>query len=188
MSGEPDSVKIQGLDSLVRAAADDRLPPVETWDPPHCGDIGLEIRSDGTWFYQGTPIGRLRLVKLFARILRREPDGSYVLVTPVEKIIIKVADAPFLAVEMEIRDAGPKQRLVFRTNLDDIVTVDATHPLRFVADPATAGLKPYVRVRSGLEALVTRALTFDLVDCAVSGPDDGFGVWSSGVWFPLAAQ
>lgn len=186
MPERPDRPTIDGLDQLMRAAARDSLPPVETWDPPHCGDIGLEIGSDGTWFYQGSPIGRQRIVRLFSRILRREHDGTHVLVTPVEKVIVHVADAPFLAVEMAVDGHGCDQRLTFRTNVDNVVTVDAQHWLRFSTD-ARGGLKPYVRVRGGLEALVTRALTYDLVELAAPGPESGehLGVWSCGVWFPL---
>lgn len=171
----------------MRASLKDTLPPVETWDPPHCGDIGMAIGADGTWFYQGSPIGRKRLVKLFSRILRREADGSYVLVTPVEKVIVEVADAPFLAVEMEVHGAGCDQKLVFRTNVDDVVSVDAAHPLRCITTGDRALLKPYVRVRGGLDALVSRALTFDLAELAVAGPDggEGVGVWSCGTWFAL---
>ena len=134
------------------------LPPVHLWNPPLCGDIGLKIARDGTWFYQNSPITRPGLVKLFASVLRRDGD-SHFLVTPVEKVPIEVEDAPFLAVEL--RQEG--DHLIFRTNLDDEVRVDGEHILRFEQD-ATGGLKPYLRVRGNLWALVSRALTFDLVD------------------------
>jgi hypothetical protein len=184
----------QGLQSLLAAAEGDRLPPVEQWDPPHCGDIGMAIRADGTWFYQGSPIGRQRLVKLFSRILRREPDGSFVLVTPVEKVVVDVADAPFMAVELEVRGDGADQSLLFRTNVDDVVACDADHRLRFVEDTETGGLTPYLHVRRGLEAKVTRALMYDLVELAMPRANDGadvvndaLGVWSGGVWFEINA-
>lgn len=158
--------RIQGLESLVAAARADRLPPVEAWDPPYCGDIGMAIRADGTWTYQGSPIGRQAMVKLFARILRKDADGRTWLVTPVEKVDVAVADAPFLAVEMEIEGAGAAQTVVLRTNVDDIVRVGPDHPLRFEREAATDGVKPYVLVRGRLEALVTRAVMFDLVALA----------------------
>ncbi|MEL6297710.1 MAG: DUF1285 domain-containing protein [Pseudomonadota bacterium] len=187
--------RIAGLDELMKAAAGDKLPPVESWNPEHCGDIGMEIRADGTWFYQGSPIGRQKLVKLFSRILRREADGSHVLVTPVEKVSVAVADAPFRAVEMEVRNPGPDQTLVFRTNVDDVVAVGPDHPLSFAEEAVSGGLKPYVRVRGGLDALVVRALYYDLAEMAAprDGPEadndngnvEGLGVWSGGIWWPL---
>lgn len=179
--------RIAGLDAMLAAAANDARPPVDTWDPPHCGDIGMSIDASGTWFYQGSPIGRQRMVKLFSRILRCEPDGSHVLVTPVEKVDVAVADAPFLAVEMDVRGSGRGRTIVFRTNVDDIVTCDEAHPLTCRIDDETGGLKPYVRVRGQLEALLTRSLTHDLVELAERGDDDdaALGIWSGGCWFPI---
>lgn len=172
-AGAPPAAARTGLSALMAAAGTGSLPPVDKWDPPHCGDIGMEIRSDGTWFYQGSPIGRIAMVKLFSRILRGEPDGRFVLVTPVEKVDIRVADAPFLAVELEAIGTGRDQRLVFRTNVDDVVECDAAHPLtcrRGAAD----GLKPYVRVRGRLDALLTRAVMYELAALAVEEVlDDG---------------
>lgn len=162
--------------------------PVERWDPPYCGDIGLKIRADGVWFYQGTPIGRPALVKLFASILRKDADGKTYAVTPVEKVDVEVEDAPFLAVEMAVEGEGKDQRLTFRTNVDDVVTIDAAHPIRFVAVPPDGGLKPYITVRGRLEALVTRALYADLVGLAIENEAGALGLWSSGVWFALDAQ
>lgn len=189
MSVRPDRPVIDGLDQLMRAASRDTLPPVETWNPSHCGDIGLEIKADGTWFYRGSPIGRQRIVRLFSRILRREADGSYVLVTPHEKVLIHVADAPFLAVELNVDGRGCDQSLILRTNVDNVVTVDSAHRLRFETDVTNNGVKPYVRVRGGLDALVTRSVTFDLIELAAPGPEGGddLGLWSCGTWFPLPA-
>lgn len=187
-SGE---IRIQGLDELLKAAAADRLPPVDKWDPPYCGDIGMRIRADGTWLYQNSPIGRKSLVKLFSRILRRDPDGRTYLVTPVEKVDVAVDDAPFLAVEMQVENLGPDQQLIFRTNVDDIVRCGPAHPLRFARESGTGGLKPYVLVRGRLEALLTRALYYDLVELAVpasDGKDETVGVWSGGAFFPLQAE
>jgi uncharacterized protein len=177
------------LDAMLKAAAGDKLPPVDSWNPPYCGDIGMAIKADGTWFYLGSPIGRKPMVRLFSRILRRDPDGKYFLVTPVEKVDVAVADAPFLAVQMEVAGTGADQRLTFRTNVDDVVTAGPENPLRFVLEPSSGGLKPYVRVRGRLDALVTRAVYYDLVELAVpDGSRDATpGLWSAGAWFPLAA-
>ncbi len=181
---------LAGLEAMLRAQDKDRLPPVESWNPPYCGDIGMAIGSDGTWFYQGSPIGRKPLVKLFSRVLRRDADGRHFLVTPVEKVDVAVADAPFLAVEMEVSGTGPAQELIFRTNVDDIVRCGPDHPLRFAQEPGSGGLKPYLLVRGRLEALVTRALYYDLVELAVedcAGAVDRLGIWSAGAYFPMAA-
>jgi uncharacterized protein len=181
--------RISGLEALLKDhAASGRRgpPPVERWNPPYCGDIGMAIRGDGTWFYQNSPIGRIALVKLFASVLRKDDDGRHYLVTPAEKVDVAVADAPFLAVEMEVRDPGVGQTLVFRTNVDDIVTCGPDHPLRFVEEAGSGGLKPYLRVRGRLDALVTRALYYDLVELALPTDDDGSLVLTSGgARFPL---
>jgi hypothetical protein len=189
MPGPPPTTRISGLESLLRAQSGKGPPPVDRWDPPYCGDIGMAIRADGTWLYQNSPIGRAALVKLFASVLRRDADGRHYLVTPVEKVDVAVADAPFLAVEMERRqDPARGPTLVFRTNVDDIVTCDAEHPLRFVIEPHSGGLKPYLRVRGRLDALVTRALYYDLVELAEPQPDGTLVVTSAGASFPLVAS
>jgi hypothetical protein len=159
-------------------------PPVHLWNPPFCGDIDMRIAQDGTWFYMNSPIGRKPLVQLFASVLRVDGDGKYYLVTPVEKVGIRVDDAPFTAVRMSLAGEGRHQVISFETNVDDAVTVDADHPLRFAEEEGTGGLKPYVLVRSGLEALVVRSLFYDLA--AVGSVEDGwFGVWSSGHFHPM---
>lgn len=181
---------IGNLTALAEAATRLGTAPVEAWNPPYCGDIGLAILADGTWSYQGSPIRREGMVRLFARVLRRDEDGHHYLVTPAEKVDVTVADAPFLAVELHAEGWGTGQRLTFRTNVDDLVVCDGEHPLRFAVEPATGGFKPYVLVRGRLEALVTRALTFDLAELAVpfgSDEPDRLGVWSGGTWFELAA-
>lgn len=166
--------------------ADPKGPaPVESWNPPYCGDIGLSIARDGTWFYQGSPIRRPALVKLFARVLRRDADGRTYLVTPAEKVDIAVADAPFLAVEMQVSGRARAQTLLFRTNVDDVVRCGAEHPLRFVVGDPGQGLKPYLHVRGRLEALVSRALVYDLVELATEGPEGRLGLWSGGTFFAL---
>jgi uncharacterized protein len=186
-SGSKGAQPLAGLEAMLRAQASDRPPPVESWNPPYCGDIGMAIGVDGTWFYQGSPIGRKPLVRLFSRVLRRDLDGRHFLVTPVEKVDIAVADAPFVAVEMEVAGAGREQDLIFRTNVDDVVRCGADHPLRFAVEEGSGGLKPYLHVRGRLEALVTRALYYDLVELAMEDADGTLGVWSGGVFFPLAA-
>ena len=161
--------------------------PAPSWNPPDCGDIDMRIAADGTWFYCGSPIGRAPLVQLFASVMRREGD-RYVLVTPVEKVGIKVDDAPFLAVEMRVDERrADEPELTFRTNVEDLVTVDSEHPLRFERG-ASEGLKPYVRVRGDLWALVKRALFYDLVALGRTervANEDWFGVRSSGLFFPM---
>ncbi len=191
-SGSRD-VTIQGLDGLMEAARGNRLPPVEKWDPPYCGDIGMRILADGTWTYQNSPIGRRSLVQLFSRILRRDSDGRTYLVTPVEKVDVTVDDAPFLAVEMEVhcRGGGREQEIIFRTNVDDIVRCGPDHPLRFAEEAGSGGLKPYLLVRGRLEALLTRALYYDLIELAEpAGTTDAetLGIWSAGAFFPLPGE
>jgi hypothetical protein len=162
------------------------LGPAPSWNPPDCGDIDMRIAADGTWFYCGSPIGRAPLVQLFASVLRREGE-RYVLVTPVEKVGITVDDAPFLAVGMLLESEAEQPRLKFRTNVEDLVTVDSEHPLRF-EHGASDGLKPYVKVRDDLWALVKRALFYDLVALGrleqVSN-EEWFGVRSGGFFFPM---
>lgn len=187
-------VEGKGLESLAarigQGADKQRKPPVERWNPPYCGDLDMRIAGDGTWFYLGTPIGRPALVRLFASVLKREGDRHY-LVTPVEKVGIKVDDAPFMAVELEVEKRGPEQSLIFRTNVDDVVRCDAEHPLRFEPEAGTGGIKPYLHVRRELWAKVTRALFFDLVELGEVREQDGarlFGVRSAGAFFPIAPE
>jgi uncharacterized protein len=163
--------------------AGQKLPPVHLWNPPFCGDIDMRIAQDGTWFYLNSPIGRKPLYTLFSKVLRKD-DDKYFLVTPVEKCGIRVDDAPFTAIRMTVDGQGRSQRITFETNCDDEVTVDNLHPLRFAVEDKTDGLKPYVLVRANLEALVVRALFYDLVARGtVEG--DWFGVWSCGTFFPM---
>jgi hypothetical protein len=181
------------LDALAAAASAQKrgLPPVHTWNPPYCGDIGLKIARDGTWSYQGSPIGRPALVRLFSTILRRESEG-YRLVTPVEKVAVEVEDAPFLAIDMRQEGEPAGDRLVFLTNVGDEVAAGQDHPLRFETDPS-GGLKPYILIRDDLWALLSRALVYDLVELAQSRSRDGqseIGVSSQGQFFVMdsAAQ
>jgi uncharacterized protein len=150
-----------------------------------CGDIGLKIGRDGTWYYQGGAIARKGLVKLFATVLRLEEDGRYYLVTPVEKVPIEVESLPFVAVEMRREGRGETQTLIFRTNVDDVVTADAEHPLGFQRGEL-AGFTPFVQVRGGLNARLSRPVYYDLAALAVErGGPEKFGVWSGGTFFPF---
>ena len=190
--GQTTNQGLEGLTAAVRDVANtDRtgkgLPPVHLWNPPFCGDLDMRIASDGTWFYMGTPIGRPALVRLFSTILKRE-DGKHFLVTPVEKVGIRVDDAPFLAVEMVRESESGRRRWRFRTNVDDWVTCDSSHRLRFEA-AADGGLTPYLHVRADLWAKVTRAIYYDLVDMGEERVVDGramFGVVSAGEFFAMA--
>jgi hypothetical protein len=151
------------------------------------GDLDMKIARDGTWFYRGTPITRQRLVKLFASVLRREPDGSFWLITPAERGRVAVDDAPFLAVEVNSAGAGRDRRLSFRTNLDEIVAAGPEHPLR-VETAANGEPEPYIVVRPGLEARLNRPVFYELVDLADTERGEGggpFGLWSGGVFFDL---
>jgi uncharacterized protein len=186
----------QSLEGLTAAASNATktnsasgkgLPPVHLWNPPFCGDLDMRIASDGTWYYMGTPIGRPALVRLFSTILKRE-DGKHFLVTPVEKVGIRVDDAPFLAVEMQKDENAGRRRLRFRTNVDDWVDCDAAHALRF-EQADDGGLTPYLHVRADLWAKVTRPLYYDLVDMGEERMVDGrpmFGIESGGAFFAMA--
>jgi uncharacterized protein len=182
------------LAALISRAAGDSgdgkrgLPPVEKWSPPFCGDIDMEIRSDGTWFYMGTPIGRAPLVRLFSTVLRRDGDGKTYLVTPVEKVGIRVVDAPFLAVEMTATLRDGAQVLTFRTNVGDVVEAGEAHAIRFVIHGDNNELKPYLHVRGRLEALLSRAVMYDLIERGETLKIDGvpmFCVRSAGAVFPV---
>ncbi len=177
-------------ENLMKAAQDaqkaGKLPPVHLWNPPFCGDLDMVIKRDGTWFHEGTPIGRAPLVRLFSTILKIE-DGKYFLVTPVEKVGITVEDAPFVAQDFEVSGTGPNQQVTFSTNVGDTTTAGPDHAIRVVRD-ATGEPSPYVHVRAGLEALIDRKSFYRLVDLGEAHEVDGtewFGVWSGGVFFPI---
>jgi uncharacterized protein len=155
--------------------------------PIDCGDLEMRVARDGTWFYRGSPIVRLPLVKLFASVLRREADGHYWLVTPAERGKIEVEDVPFLAVALTAEGHGREQRLIFRTNLDDIVTAGADNPLR-IETTAKGEPAPYILVRDDLEARIARPVFYELVELGGeerSGNTTQFGVWSKGMFFRL---
>ncbi len=169
-----------GLEALVSRATrhGKGLPPVELWHPDFCGDLDIVIKRDGTWFYMGTPIGRSRLVQLFSTVLRKDEDGETYLVTPVEKIRITVEDAPFLAVEMNVSGTGDKQVITFRTNVGDVVEVGPDNPLRFEIVEENDGIKPYVLVRGRLEALINRAVMYELIEQGEEIVVDGVAVFA----------
>jgi hypothetical protein len=156
---------------------------------PSCGDFDFRIARDGTWFYRGSPIGRKPLVRLFSTVLRRENDGSFWLVTPAERGRITVDDAPFVAVEMIVANAGRDQKLAFRTNVEDWITADADHPIRIDYSKGDEP-SPYIRVRGALDALIARPVFYQLIDLAETRMIDGhaeLGIWSGGSYFPLGA-
>lgn len=173
-----------GPEGLARAAGFGRggPPPLHQWNPPFCGDIDMVIRRDGTWHYRGTPIGRPAMVRLFASILRREGD-RFVLVTPAEKVGIRVEDAPFVAVDCDAAGTGAAQVVTFTTSLGDRVDCGPDHPLR-VAGTADAPA-PYVTVRPGLEARLDRKTFYRLADLCEDDGSGRFGLRSGGAFFPV---
>ena len=194
MAKEGQAAGLDGMVGALKKAGQKGPPPVHLWNPPYCGEIDMRIAADGTWFYQKTPIGRAALVKLFASVLKREGD-RYFLVTPVEKCGITVDEAPFMAVELAVdegdaaAESGSGRILRFRTNVDDWVTCGSDNQLRFEPEPASGGLKPFLHVRRGLWAKVTRALFYDLVELGEEREVDGmqmFGVASGPEFFAMA--
>jgi hypothetical protein len=169
------------LADIARMADERRLPPVESWNPTHCGHSAMRIARDGTWFHEGSPIGRPAMVRLFSTILRREPHGGFVLVTPVEKLDIDVEDAPFVAVELKSEGEGRERSLAFRLNTGDMVVAGPDHPLCF------GNASPYVEVRKGLEALIARPVYYELAELALAEAVDPPGLWSNGAFFAMEA-
>ncbi|AGS22850.1 DUF1285 domain-containing protein [Rhizobium etli] len=191
INGQADAAGLAAL--ISRAFAENSgkkrgLAPVERWNPPFCGDIDMEIRADGTWFYMGTPIGRPALVQLFSTVLRKDEDEKTYLVTPVEKVGIRVVDAPFVAVEMSVTEREGRQVLTFRTNVGDVVEAGGEHRLRFAIAGENAELKPYLHVRGRLEALVSRPVMYELVALGETLDVEGqamFAICSAGAVFPV---
>ena len=181
------------LADIARLAEEKKLPPVEKWNPEHCGDSAMRIASDGTWYHEGSPIGREAMVRLFSTILRREPDGSYVLVTPVEKLAIEVEDAPFVAVELKSEGEGEARTLAFRLNTGDVVVAGPDHPIRLEPGeqgpwPHEAGPRPYLAVRGGLDALIARSVFYEMVHLALAEGAEPPGLWSRGAFFAMDAE
>lgn len=188
--GDRTSQSGDALQALVARAqrAGKGVPPVDKWNPAFCGDIDMEIRADGTWFYMGTPIGRMPLVQLFSSVLRKDEDGKTYLVTPVERVGIRVADAPFIAVEMNVAGSGHEQVMTFRTNVGDVVEAGPSNPLRFEKEKETDGVKPYLLVRGRLEALLARPVLYEMIEYGEELDVDGttmFAVRSRGAVFPI---
>lgn len=175
------------LDEAAELLAARKLPPVESWHPEREGDSFMEIRADGSWYHEGGRINRPAMVKLFSTILRREPDGSHVLVTPAEKLSITVEDTPFRAVEMKSEGEGAARRLVFRLDTDDVVIAGADHPLSFGSDPDNPDPRLHVRgtVGNGLEARIDRALYYEIVEMALAANEEHPAIWSNGTRFAL---
>jgi hypothetical protein len=188
---DPSSNSTTGAKLTQNAGSGNSSPAASTFTgtrlPIDCGDLDMRIVRDGTWFYRGSPIGRLPLVKLFASVLRREADGRYWLVTPAERGRVEVDDVPFLAVAVTVEGEGRDQRLIFRTNLDEFVTAGPDNPLR-VETAASGEPAPYILVRDGLEARLARPVFYELVDLGTEEPigeTTQFGVWSRGTFFRL---
>ncbi|MEM1352705.1 MAG: DUF1285 domain-containing protein [Pseudomonadota bacterium] len=173
----------ESLAASIKAAKSRGLPPVHLWNPAFCGDLDMRIARDGTWFYQGTPIGRPGLVKLFSSIIKKE-NGKYFLVTPVEKVGITVDDAPFVAIDFEVSGEGEAQVLTFETNVGDTARASAGLPIRVDREPDTGEPSPYVRIRADLDALIDRKSFYRLVDLGVHR-DGWFGLWSGGTFFDV---
>ena len=167
----------QSLADLASALADTKLPPVDQWHPAHCGDSQMRIAADGTWFHMGSPILRPEMVRLFSTVLRREADGSHVLVTPVEKLCIAVDMTPFRAIALTSEGEGSSRRLAFQIDHADAVIAGPEHPLRFVDDA------PRLLVRGGLEAQLARPVYYELAELALSEANDPSGLWSDGAFF-----
>jgi hypothetical protein len=174
------------LADIARLAEANKLPPVERWNPSHCGDSAMRIARDGTWFHEGSPIGRPLMVRLFSTILRREPDGGFVLVTPVEKLSIEVEDAPFVAVELKSESEGRERSLAFRLNTGEVVIAGPDHPLRF--EPREDGPHPYLEVRRGLDALIARTVYYELAELALAEGAEPAGLWSGGAFFAFEGR
>lgn len=180
-------LELQGvsLAELQTLIDERRLPPVDQWNPERCGHSEMRIGRDGTWYHQGSPINRPAMVRLFSTVLRREPDGRHMLVTPVEKLEIDVDSTAFRAVEMRTEGAGRARTVALKLDSGDAVIVGAEHPLRLVE--TGHGPSPRVDVRHGLEAELSRPVYYELADIAVAEGADPPGIWSEGVFFPLTA-
>lgn len=179
--------------SLTEAAqllAARKLPPVDQWHPERTGDSAMEIRADGSWYHEGGRINRPAMVRLFSTILRREGDGSHVLVTPAEKLAIAVEDTPFRAVEMKVDGTDADRKLVFRLDTDDLVMAGADHPLSFGDDADNPDPRLHVRgaIGNGLEARIDRALFYQIVELALADEGDPPAIWSDGACFPLVSR
>ena len=180
---ELQGVSIADLQTLIDER---RLPPVDQWNPEHCGHSEMRIARDGTWYHQGSPIRRPAMVRLFSTVLRREPDGQHVLVTPMEKLEIDVEATAFRATEMQTEGSGRDRNVVFRLDSGDVVVAGAANPIRIVE--TADGPSPRVNVRHGLEAELSRGLYYELAEIALEEGSHPPGVWSLGTFFPLDGE
>ena len=187
MPASPPPIELRGLSlaKLQELLDHRRLPPVELWNPEHCGHSEMRIARDGTWYHQGSPIRRREMVRLFSTVLRREPDGRHVLVTPVEKLEIDVDSTAFRAIEMRVDGKGREQKIVFLLDSGDAVILGPTHPLSVIENEA--GLSPRIAVRHGLEAELSRPVYYELAELALASAGGKTGVWSNGACFELEA-
>lgn len=176
-------IELQGISlaELQTLIDERRLPPVDKWNPEHCGDSGMRIARNGAWYHEGAPIRRPAMVRLFSSILRREPDGRHVLVTPAEKLEIEVECTAFRATQMLIEGEGQDQRIAFALDSGDAVILGPGHPLRILE--MGDGPSPRLLVRHGLEAELSRSVYYELAELALA--NEMHGVWSSGAFFPL---
>ena len=181
-------IELQGISiaDLQKLIDERRLPPVDQWDPEHCGHSEMRIARDGTWYHQGSPIGRPEMVRLFSTVLRREPDGRHVLVTPMEKLEIDVEGTAFRATEMQTEGSGRDRSIAFRLDSGDAVVAGTTNPIRIVATPD--GPSPRVEVHHGLEAELSRGVYYELAEIAIEEGGDPPGIWSDCAFFPLAGN
>lgn len=176
--------RLRRINGAGSGAVPRALPPVDLWNPEACGDIGMEIRADGSWWHEGARITRQPLVELFASVLRKDADGQTWLVTPGEKVVVHVRDAHFLGVRADRDGAGRDQAVAITTNCGDITVLGPDSRLRVVTDPATGEPRPYAPVRGRLEARVLRAPFYELVEWGEE-LDGQFGIWSRGAFMPL---
>ncbi len=186
----PEAITSTGFDlgDFMKHLGDQKSPPVEKWNPDFCGDIDMRIASDGTWFYMGTPIGRKKMVRLFASVLRKDEDGKTYLVTPVEKIGITVDDAPFVAVSVDVVKDACNQTLCFVTNVGDKVLAGPANPIRVEVEEDTGEPRPYILVRGRLEALISRNVYYELIEKGEIVDENGMSscsIVSSGERFSL---
>jgi uncharacterized protein len=177
----PPELASLSLAEIAEMAEAQKLPPVDQWEPENIGDSEMRIALDGSWYHQGDPIQRPAMVRAFSTILRREDDGGFALVTPFQKLSIAVEGAPFVAVEMEHEGTGKNRKLAFRLNTDHLVIADTDHPLRFPSDQP----QPYLTVRKGLEAVLSRPVYYQLVEMALEDDLNPFGIWSHNAFFPI---
>jgi uncharacterized protein len=181
-------IELQGVSiaDLQKLIDERRLPPVDRWNPEHCGHSEMRIARDGTWYHQGSPIKRAAMVRLFSTVLRREPDGRHMLVTPVEKLEIDVEATAFRATEIQIEGSGRDRRIAFRLDSGDVVVAGAANPIRIVE--TADGPSPRVEVGHGLEAELSRGIYYQLAEIALEERSRPLGVWSSGAFFPMDCE